>query len=161
MTERDAMLERIAELMDGLGQVMVRHRLLDELPMDLTVQQLRALAVLYRFGGQSANELATMLRTGPTALTGLVDRLESKGYVDRRPDPEDRRVRRINLTRSGAEALDSLEQMREEKHRMILDRLSEQELERLLQALIPLAKAVREDAEEHDERPVDGDLTAE
>lgn len=147
MTERDEMIDQIGELMDGLGQVMVRHRLLDELPMDVTVQQLRALAVLYRYGGRSAHDLADLLGLRPTALTGLVDRLESKGYVDRRPDPADRRVRRIDLTPSGAEVLDSLERLRDEKHRQILGRLADEDLARLLRALGPLAKAVREDVE--------------
>ena len=46
-------------------------------------------------------EIADMLRCDASNVTGIVDRLEARGAVERRPDPSDRRVKALVLTRSG------------------------------------------------------------
>jgi DNA-binding MarR family transcriptional regulator len=48
-------------------------------------------------------ELASRLHCDKTNITGLVDRLERRELVRRRPDPEDRRVIKVSLTDQGAE----------------------------------------------------------
>ncbi len=47
--------------------------------------------------------LAERLRCDPSNLTGLVDKLESRDIVRRRPDPVDRRVKALTLTDDGVE----------------------------------------------------------
>ena len=47
-------------------------------------------------------ELAETLACDASNVTGLVDRLESRGLVHRRPSPEDRRVRVLGLTPTGS-----------------------------------------------------------
>ena len=49
------------------------------------------------------SRLAYVLRCEPSNVTGLVDRLERHGLVERRPDPQDRRVKLIAPTGAGAE----------------------------------------------------------
>jgi DNA-binding MarR family transcriptional regulator len=49
--------------------------------------------------------LAQRRHCDPSNITGLVDRLESKGLVEREPDPSDRRVKRVALTPDGQAAL--------------------------------------------------------
>lgn len=51
----------------------------------------KALGVVVRKGPLPAGALAAQLGMGPSAVTGLVDRLERAGYVRRTPDPADRR----------------------------------------------------------------------
>jgi DNA-binding MarR family transcriptional regulator len=46
-------------------------------------------------------EIADMLRCDASNVTGIVDRLEARGAVERRPDPSDRRVKALVLTRTG------------------------------------------------------------
>jgi DNA-binding MarR family transcriptional regulator len=46
-------------------------------------------------------ELAAMLACDNSNVTGLVDRLEARGLVARRPAPEDRRVKQVVLTTPG------------------------------------------------------------
>lgn len=46
-------------------------------------------------------ELARMLGVTSAAATGIVDRLEARGHVERRPHPRDRRRTQIDLTDSG------------------------------------------------------------
>ncbi|MER5930735.1 MarR family transcriptional regulator [Streptomyces sp. NPDC002054] len=54
--------------------------------------------------------LAEKLRCEPSNVTGIVDRLESRGLVERRPDPADRRVKLAAPTEEG---LATAEQLRE------------------------------------------------
>jgi DNA-binding MarR family transcriptional regulator len=53
-------------------------------------------------------ELARRLHVDASNLTGLVDRLEERGLVERRPDPDDRRVKQLTVTPDGAELRDAL-----------------------------------------------------
>ncbi|MEU6381266.1 MarR family transcriptional regulator [Streptomyces sp. NPDC046909] len=46
-------------------------------------------------------KLAHKLRCEPSNVTGIVDRLESRGLVERRPDPADRRVKLAAVTDEG------------------------------------------------------------
>ncbi len=46
-------------------------------------------------------DLAQLLDVGKVSIGGLIDRLEKSGHVKRRPDPVDRRVKRILITKKG------------------------------------------------------------
>jgi DNA-binding MarR family transcriptional regulator len=61
------------------------------------------LAVLQYPGPQDMrpSELATRLRTSKQALNYLLGELERLGYLERRPDPDDRRSKRIAVTERG------------------------------------------------------------
>lgn len=75
--------------------------------LDLTYQQahlLRAMSEPTPMRG-----LARRLQLDASNLTGLVDRLEERGLVERRADPADRRVRQLVLTSEGEELRDELE----------------------------------------------------
>lgn len=89
-----------------LGQV--RAELVRALEQELTSQgvelrfsQLLALKHLNRLGPMSAGELARSLGHDGGAMTRLLDRLEARGYLQRKPDKQDRRALRIELTASG------------------------------------------------------------
>jgi DNA-binding MarR family transcriptional regulator len=56
--------------------------------------------------GQSQQALAERLGVPASRMVALVDNLEVAGLVERRPDPEDRRVRGLYLTRTGRGALE-------------------------------------------------------
>ncbi|NJN16721.1 MAG: MarR family transcriptional regulator [Oscillochloris sp.] len=53
--------------------------------------------------GVPLSEISARMLCDNSNLTGIVDRLVAKGYVERRPDPQDRRVSLICLTSAGAE----------------------------------------------------------
>ena len=68
--------------------------------LDLTMSQLNILASVARggAGGVSQREIEReLLLTNPT-VTGILKRLEKKGFVERRVDPRDRRYKRVRLT---------------------------------------------------------------
>ena len=58
------------------------------------------------YEGQSQQALAERLGIPPSRMVALVDHLEEAGLVERRPDPEDRRVRGLYLTRKGRGVLE-------------------------------------------------------
>jgi len=67
-----------------------------DIPM--TSAQLQIVARLKRSEGLSQAALAALLDVEPMTLSRHLDRMESAGLVERRPDPNDRRARRLFLT---------------------------------------------------------------
>jgi DNA-binding MarR family transcriptional regulator len=68
----------------------------------ITAQPLDAsLFILLARGDARLTELAARLNTSKQALVFVIDRLERAGYLIRVADPEDRRAKRIQLTRTG------------------------------------------------------------
>jgi DNA-binding MarR family transcriptional regulator len=70
--------------------------------LDLAPMQAKALHELDVEQPISMRELARRLGADPSNVTGLIDRLEARGLVERRPDPNDRRVKGLALTTAGA-----------------------------------------------------------
>ncbi|MGA6205722.1 MarR family winged helix-turn-helix transcriptional regulator [Nocardia testacea] len=66
----------------------------------LTAQQI-ALLCLVQAQHPTFGELAGALGCDKTNITGMVDRLERRGYVARQPDPADRRISRVVPTAAG------------------------------------------------------------
>ena len=66
----------------------------------LTRSHWRAVLYIWRTPGISQTELSEMLDVSRMGVTGLIDRMESKGLVSRKDDPRDRRVKRVYLTES-------------------------------------------------------------
>ncbi|MEV0388708.1 MarR family transcriptional regulator [Nonomuraea sp. NPDC050643] len=71
----------------------------------LTQQQGQLLCVLMA-QPYGMSELGAMLGLAKSSLTGLVDRSERNGLVQRKPDPQDYRAVRVALTRQGAKLAD-------------------------------------------------------
>lgn len=75
-------------------------------PLSVTRSQWWVLTNLSRYAKPiMQTELASRLDIGKVALGGLLDRLEQAGYILRRPDPEDRRAKRVEMTETGVELL--------------------------------------------------------
>lgn len=81
----------------------LRLRFWDE--RGLTMPQLQLMYALLRHGGQPVGHLAERLHVRPATVTGLTDRLHRNGLISRHPDPDDRRVVRIELTPEGEKVL--------------------------------------------------------
>lgn len=67
-------------------------------PLGLTVIEWYILRALYDHDGQHASELARAVGRAATSFTPNLDKLQSKGLVERKADPADRRAVRIYLT---------------------------------------------------------------
>src|SRR5215204_2554704 len=71
--------------------------------LELSPPQAMALLRLDPDEGMPMRHLAGALHCDTSNVTGIVDRLEDRGLVERRTDPLDRRVKRLVLTEQGAE----------------------------------------------------------
>ncbi|MBO0656848.1 MarR family transcriptional regulator [Streptomyces triculaminicus] len=98
----DALTLEVVEL---VGTVVARyHEEYEEAAAkhSLTGAQARVLALLSR-EPMPMRRIAQKLKCEPSNVTGIVDRLEGRGLVERRPDPDDRRVKLAAATEDGRE----------------------------------------------------------
>src|SRR4051794_13164388 len=69
--------------------------------LDLSPHDVRALRVIGHHGPTRLGLVADHLRIAPRSATDVVDRLESRGLVERGTDPDDRRAVTVALTTAG------------------------------------------------------------
>ena len=75
--------------------------------MGLAPMQLHALRLIEPGEGVPMSSLAGKLFCDASNVTGIVDRLEGRGLIERRPSPTDRRVKLLVLTDEGARLRDT------------------------------------------------------
>ena len=66
--------------------------------LGLSVIEWYVLRALFAEDGQHASQLANCVGRAATSFTPNLDKLQDKGYIERLPDPSDRRAVRIYLT---------------------------------------------------------------
>lgn len=91
-------MEHLAYLLADCARMLRRD--FDERvrPLGVTGQQARLLFLLERSEGDNQSAYAAQLEVEPITLCRMVDRMEDSGLISRRPDPDDRRARRLFLT---------------------------------------------------------------
>ncbi len=98
------------EVVELIGTVVARYHEEYELAAashQLTGAQARVLNLL-SLEPMAMRRIAQKLKCEPSNITGIVDRLESRGLVERRPDPADRRVKLAAPTEEGLQTADRL-----------------------------------------------------
>lgn len=73
--------------------------------LGLCLSDFAALEALLHKGPLPVNAIGSLIRLTSGSITAAVDRLERKGLVERRNDPDDRRARVVFLTPSGLELI--------------------------------------------------------
>ena len=94
-------------------------------PWDITPSHLRALRVLMYHGVMRLSELSDHLHIAARSATEVVDALETRGLVERRADPDDRRATLVELTEHGASVFDAIRALRGTEAERAFGRLSE------------------------------------
>ena len=97
-----------------------------------TRAQWSVLVRLDRAEGLNQSELADMLDLQPITLTRLLDKLADSGLIERRPDPDDRRAKRLFLTPAARPLLEHLGSVGEEIMTAVLDGLEPQAVEQMI-----------------------------
>jgi DNA-binding MarR family transcriptional regulator len=85
--------------------------------------------------GQSQQALAERLGVPPSRMVAMVDHLEEAGLVEMRPDPEDRRVRGLHLTRKGRGVLDKASKIAIDYETRLCSGINREEREQLIDLL--------------------------
>lgn len=80
-------------------------------PLGITRSQWWALVNIARHGsdGIAQTDLANSMSVGKVSLGGVIDRLEAANLLERRPDPNDRRAKKVVLTRKGRSLLKKMQ----------------------------------------------------
>ena len=115
-------------------------------PLVLTDSQFNVLALLrYQSDGGSLDQsaLGRMLVVNRSNVTGLVDRMERAGWVEREADRDDRRVKRVRLTPEGRRLLDRADRLYIQRVHEVMGALSARELEQLGRTLEKVRSALR------------------
>jgi DNA-binding MarR family transcriptional regulator len=114
------------------------------LRLGLSMAQLNILYTLKRCGEMPMSRLAEMLNVSLSNATGLIDRIEERGLVERTRVPEDRRIVMIRVTAAGERLLGELDVLSDELLRSVLGRLSPSELTAVGTAFTSIRDALSE-----------------
>lgn len=135
------LIDRFVELAEHLNRQMHSGRLDEWEGLDMTIPQVKSLALLERMGPLRMGSIAFHLGRALSVTTTVVDRLVEKGLVDRISDPSDRRAVVCELTESGQQQIAQFWRIGNERIQMVADLLEENELEAVVQGLELIYKA--------------------
>ena len=108
--------------------------------ISLTEQQWRIIRILAQHGELESKQLADFCCLLSPSLTGIINRLEHQGYIQRRRSPEDQRRVLIRLTDKAKDLFDEVKPVLEERYREITEQFTQENLEQLNQLLGKLAQ---------------------
>lgn len=112
------------------------------LRLGISVAQLHILYTLRRNGQMPMSRLAEVLNVSLSNATGLIDRIEERGFVDRTRVPEDRRIVLIRVTEAGERMLTEIDALSDELLRSVLGHLDRSKLAGVGQAVAALRDAL-------------------
>ena len=107
-------------------------------PLGLTRSQWWVLAFLSRRDGMTQTALAADLDLTKVAVGGLIDRMETGGFVERRADERDARARRVYLTRAGQKPVSTIRESVDAVEADILASVTEDELDAAAAVLVKI-----------------------
>jgi DNA-binding MarR family transcriptional regulator len=94
----------------------------------LSLVHLQVITTLEADGPLSMTRLAEAMDVSVASATGIVNRMEERGLVERRHDSADRRVVLVHLTRRGSKVFEVMERFRRDRLAKVLDHLTDDEL---------------------------------
>jgi DNA-binding MarR family transcriptional regulator len=99
---------------------------------DLSLIHLNVLALIELHGPLPMSRVAEALDVSVASATGIVGRMEQRGYVERRHDETDRRVVLVHATSAAADVFREIDEHRRDALRRLLARLTDDEVAALL-----------------------------
>jgi DNA-binding MarR family transcriptional regulator len=99
----------------------------------VSLTHLNVLTLLEAMGPQSMGHLAESLDVSEASMTGIIDRMEKRELVVRKRDDADRRVVLVVPAKGGAKVFGEIDQRRRKGLAKLLDKLSDEQLEGLLE----------------------------
>lgn len=108
----------------------------------ISMTHLHILWVLEHHGDLTMSRLADLLDVSFSNATGLIDRMEERGLVERFRVPTDRRIVVVRASAEGARIRDEIEALKQDRLRAVLGRLEPSSLRRVLAAISDLRAAV-------------------
>jgi DNA-binding MarR family transcriptional regulator len=125
----------VAFMLSSLGFAVSRrfHQVLE--PLALEPGEFALLRAVAANEGEPQNALAERLHISPSWMVAIVDQLERRELLERRPHARDRRVRNLHLTGAGKKLLRQGERQARQFDQQVTEPLTETEMEQLLDLL--------------------------
>src|SRR5689334_1145965 len=122
-------------MLSSLGYAVSRrfHQVLA--PLQLEPGEFALLRAVAASEGEPQNALAERLHISPSWMVAIVDDLESRNLLERRPHERDRRVRNLHLTAAGRRLVKQAERKAQQFDLQVTDPLSETETRQLFDLL--------------------------
>lgn len=107
--------------------------------LELTPPDAGILRLLRVTAGMSQQELSAKLQIHPSRLVAILDNLENRNFVERRSNPDDRRLYSLHLTKDGHEVLERIGKVAREHQDALLSALNREERDELAALLLRVA----------------------
>ena len=107
--------------------------------LELTPADAGILRLLGTEAGLSQQELAKRLQIHPSRLVAILDNLEKRGFVERRANPDDRRLYSLHLAKAGGETLEKIGSVARKHQDALLAGISAEERNTLAALLLRIA----------------------
>jgi DNA-binding MarR family transcriptional regulator len=108
----------------------------------VSMTHMHVMWLLEHHGDMPMNRVAELLDVSFSNATGIVDRMEERGLVERVRVPDDRRIVLVRIAAKGVEALEEIEALKQDRIHAILGHLDPTQLSRLAVAIGDLRGAV-------------------
>lgn len=105
------------------------------LPYDITPGQYGVLNCLWRKETMNPKDMAQILGLETSTISGVLDRMQKKGLIERMINPDDRRCVQVTLTEKGAALEEPVLAIIAEVNEVVLSRFSKEEADTLLHCL--------------------------
>ena len=115
--------------------------------LGLTQAQWQVLAHLARNEGMRQIQLAETLEMQPISVARIIDRMQAAGWVERRPDPADRRAFNLYVTDKANPILEQMWEHGAETRAQALAGIPEPQRELVMQALLTMRENLIQDQE--------------
>ena len=113
--------------------------------MGISMAQLHILYTLQRNGEMPMSRLAEVLHVSLSNATGLIDRIEERGFIERTRVPEDRRIVLIQVTDAGRRMLEEVDAISSDLLRSVFGRIGRSQLATVGRAMAELRRGLEEE----------------
>jgi DNA-binding MarR family transcriptional regulator len=111
----------------------------------ISMAQLHILYTLQRSGEMPMSRLADVLHVSLSNASGLIDRIEERGFVERTRVPEDRRIVKIRVTDAGRRMLEEVDAISSELLRSVFGRIGRSQVAAVGRAIAALRRGLEEE----------------
>src|SRR3990170_3240920 len=108
----------------------------------VSMPHMHVMWLLEHHGDLPMSRMADLLDVSFSNATGIVDRMEESGLVERVRVPDDRRVGLVRIAARGMQALEEIEAIKQDRLQSILGHLDEAQLDRIALALDDIRAAI-------------------